>query len=98
VTVYTLAVWTVRPGREDEFVTLWRELGDWTLNTFTEATGTLLRDRDAPNRFVSFGPWDSLDTIERWRSSPEWQDVAGRIRNLLESFEPGTYDLVVHLP
>jgi heme-degrading monooxygenase HmoA len=93
--VYTLGIWTAKPGREDEFVSLWRELAEWTLASFPGATGTLLRDRESTNRFVSFGPWDSLETIERWRSAPEWQDVVGGIRGVLESFEPGTYDLVV---
>jgi heme-degrading monooxygenase HmoA len=96
VGIYTVGVWTVEPGREDEFVALWRELGEWTLRAFPDATGTLLRNRDVPNKFVSFGPWDSLETIDRWRSSPEWQDVVGKMRDVLESFEPGTYDLAVH--
>jgi quinol monooxygenase YgiN len=94
VQVYTVGIWTVRPGREDEFVSLWRELADWTLREFPDAAGTLLRDRERPNRFVSYGPWDSVETIERWRATPEWQDVVARMREVLDAFEPGTYDLV----
>ena len=66
--VYTLAVWTVLCGREDEFVALWRELAHWTLTRFPNAQGTLLRDRERPNHFVSFGPWENLEVIQEWRS------------------------------
>jgi len=93
VTVYTAGIWTVKPGREDEFVALWRELADWTVGSFPVAQGTLLRSRDESSRFLSFGPWESVEQIEAWRSAPEWQELVGRMRELLESFEPGTYDV-----
>jgi len=93
--VYTLAAWTVLHGREEEFVALWGELAEWTLTRFPTAQGTLLRDRERPNRFVSFGPWESLELIQEWRSSPEWQEIVSRIRSLLEDFEPGAYDVVL---
>jgi heme-degrading monooxygenase HmoA len=93
VVVYTAGNWTVKRGREDEFVALWRELADWSARAFPDARGTLLRDREQPNRFLSFGPWESVEQIEAWRSAPEWQELVGRMRELLESFEPGTYDV-----
>ena len=55
--VWTHATWTVIPGRESEFVRAWGELGDWTVKAFPGAHGTLLRDTERPNVFVSFGPW-----------------------------------------
>jgi heme-degrading monooxygenase HmoA len=92
MTLYTVGLWTVRPGGEDEFVARWSELADWTSEHFP-GRGTLLRDRDQPNRFLSFGPWESVEQIERWRAAPEWQQAVADIRGLLESFEPGTYDV-----
>lgn len=91
--LYTAGIWTVRPGREDDFVGLWSELADWTLTRFPDARGTLLRSREPANRFLSFGTWESTEQIEEWRSAPEWQDVVGRIQELLEAFEPGVYDV-----
>jgi Antibiotic biosynthesis monooxygenase len=93
VTVYTAGIWTVKPGRDDEFVALWREVADWTIDSFPVAQGTLLRSRDEPSRFLSFGPSESIEQIEAWRSAPEWQELVGRMGALLESFEPGTYDV-----
>lgn len=91
--VYTAGIWTVKLGREDDFVALWRELADWSARAFPDARGTLLRDRERPNRFLSFGPWESVEQIEAWRSAPEWQEIVGRLQEVLESFEPGTYDV-----
>ena len=93
--VYTLAVWTVKPGREDEFVRGWRALAAGTKADFPAARGTLLRDRDRPNVFISFGPWDSLDQVERWRTSDTFTARVGALRALLEDFAPHTMDLAV---
>ena len=91
---YTLAVWNVQPGREDDFVRLWEQLGHWTVSTRPHARGTLLRDRERPSRFVSFGPWLTLDEIEAWRGDPEFSRIVDEMGHVLESFEPGVYELV----
>jgi heme-degrading monooxygenase HmoA len=95
VSVYTLGIWTVKPGREDEFVAAWREMATGTKADFPEATAVLLRDREQPNRFISAGPWESLDRIRDWRSSAAFGDGVARMRELLEDFEPHTMDPVV---
>jgi heme-degrading monooxygenase HmoA len=97
MTVYTAGIWTVKPGREEEFVALWRELADWTLGSFPVAQGTLLRSRDDPSRFLSFGPWESVEQIDAWRSSPEWQERVARLREVLDAFEPGSYDVAAEV-
>ena len=91
--VYTLGIWTVQSGREDEFVHAWQELGDRTKSDFPDGTATLLRDRDQPNRFVSFGPWETLEDIERWRSSETFTQSVGKLRELLDDFVPHTMDV-----
>lgn len=93
--VYTHGTWIVRPGREDEFVALWRELGEWTVARFPGARGTLLRDRDEPRRFHSFGPWENEDAVARWRADPAFRERVQRIEPLLERFEPRLMDPVV---
>lgn len=95
--VYTLATWIVCPGKEEAFVEAWQELGRATLTLFPEAHGTLLRDREERNRFVSFGPWESFEQIEAWRGSQEFQESVARIREVLEAFEPRALDLVVEI-
>jgi heme-degrading monooxygenase HmoA len=97
MSVFTLGIWTVREGHGEDFVRAWRDLAEQTKEDFPDATATLLRDRDQPNRFVSFGPWESLDQIEDWRGSKTFEDGVGRIRELLESFAPSTLDVAVEV-
>jgi len=92
MSVFTLGIWTVNDGREDDFVHAWRDLAERTKEDFPDATATLLRDRDQQNRFVSFGPWESLDQIEQWRSSTTFQTGVAKIRELVDDFVPFTLD------
>jgi heme-degrading monooxygenase HmoA len=91
--LYTVGIWTVKAGREEEFVAAWRAMGEATIAEFPAAHGRLLRDVDNPGRFVSFGPWDSLETVDAWRASMPFKEGVARIRELLDAFEPGTYEV-----
>src|SRR5262245_25110965 len=92
---YTQGVWTVKPGRADEFVAAWIEFAEWTAEHVEGAgRGTLLRDTNDDHRFVSIGPWESLTSIENWRAMAGWSDRVARIRELLVGFEPATLELV----
>jgi heme-degrading monooxygenase HmoA len=93
--VYTVGLWRVKPGEEDAFVSAWRDMATATASDFAGASAVLLRDRDAPNLFISAGPWESLDQIETWRASATFTSGVGAIRAHLESFEPHTMDPVV---
>jgi heme-degrading monooxygenase HmoA len=93
VAIYTLFVWTVKPGREQAFVDAWNALGVATTADFPGASGVLLRDRDAPSTFISSGPWESFEQIEAWRGSETFRDGVSRIRELIDGFEPHTMDV-----
>jgi len=95
---YTCGIWTVKAGAQEQFVAAWTDLAEWT-GREVQGSGraTLLRDRNAANRFVSFGPWESLEAIEHWRSLDGWQERVGRLRVLLDGFEPSTLELVVEV-
>ena len=97
MTVYTLGVWRVKPGREDDFVAAWDALGQWTLDHGFDTHGTLVRDRADPQRFVSFGPWRSAEDADRWGAEPGVAERLARLESMLESFEPGTYDVVMRV-
>jgi quinol monooxygenase YgiN len=91
--VWTHGTWTVRPGREDDFVRSWREMARRaTTELEVAARPTLLRDRERPNVFVSFGPWPSIDDVQRFRSSPTFRESVAGMEDLLESFEARTLD------
>ena len=96
--VFTHGRWVVKPGREDDFVAAWRDFADWTTaNIEGSSRAWLLRDRGQPNRFFSFGPWESLEAIEMWRARPEFQERVGGIQELLESFEALTLDVAAEI-
>ena len=94
MTVYTLGVWTGQPGREDDFVRAWLQMGTQTIEAFPEARGTLLRDRDWPERFISFGPSESPQAVEAWRQSDAFTEGFATIRRVLQDFEPHTMEHV----
>jgi heme-degrading monooxygenase HmoA len=90
--LYTCGTWTVKPGREDDFVTAWEEFAQWTSQNMAAAGwATLLQDEENPTRFLTVGPWESADAVAAWRASPGFQERIGRIRELLDGFEPGMF-------
>ncbi|MFL6067685.1 MAG: hypothetical protein ACJ74N_08115 [Gaiellaceae bacterium] len=89
--LWTHGVFTVRPGREDEFAAGWKAMAP-----IGERLGSgrpiLLRDRDRPNVFRSFGSWPDHETIERFRA--EIMPRIGAMDELLEGVETFTLDEV----
>jgi heme-degrading monooxygenase HmoA len=92
--IWSCGIWTVREGRDAEFVDAWREFAQWSQTQFGGARAWLLRDRAAARTYMTVGPWPDEETIEAWRSSPGFRDRVGAIRSLVEAFEPRTYDEV----
>ena len=93
---YTQGIWRVKPERADEFVAAWTEFAEWTLaNVPGAGSGKLLRDTADPNRFVSFGPWESHAAIAAWRNQEGWKQRVAQIRELVDGFEASTLELVV---
>jgi heme-degrading monooxygenase HmoA len=94
--IYTSGRWVTKPGREAEFVRLWREFAEWS-KANAEGAGwvVLLQDREQPNAFLSVGPWDSEQAIAAWRESEGFRSRIGAIRDLLETFEPSALTPVV---
>jgi heme-degrading monooxygenase HmoA len=91
---YTHSLWTVKPGQEDEFVRRWLELAELGEQMGLSGPARLLRDRDNPHVFVSFGPWQSLEKVARWRSSAEFHHRISRLQEVLDGFEPRTLEQV----
>ena len=94
--VWTHGTWTVKPGMEAEFVDAWTTLAREGVADLQAEPPTLLRDRERPNLFISFGPFADDAEVERFRSSDAFRRAQERMRELLESFEPRTLDEVWH--
>jgi heme-degrading monooxygenase HmoA len=83
----------VKPGLEDEFIRRWEALAEWSALQGLAAKAILLRDIDDPTRFVSFGPWESIEAIRRWRSAPGFHERVAQLQEVLDDFEPRTLEL-----
>jgi hypothetical protein len=94
--IYTLAVWRVKPGCEDAFVTAWKELGTVfaRLPHPPADRGTLIRSLDDETLFYSFGPWKRLEDVEAMRANPQAGEGIRRLLDLCEDGQPGTFRVV----
>ena len=94
--LWTHTTWTVKEGREDDFIAAWRELvRDVRSQLEPSIAPTLLRDHDRPTVFVSFAPWSAENTAVNFRSSDIFRRHLTDMRPLLESFDAQTLDEVV---
>jgi quinol monooxygenase YgiN len=94
--LWTSGHWYVKPGKENEFVAVWRRLAEWSLAALPGAgRPVLLRDRAQPARFVSFGSWETLALIEDFRARPEFAAALAEMRLLTERIEVFTLESVV---
>jgi heme-degrading monooxygenase HmoA len=86
---YTMAVWTVKPGNEQQFILEWQSFADWTAaNQPGALKGYLLQDPQIPYQFVSFGPWESVHALRSWRESPQYAEFLARVMKLCSDFLP----------
>jgi len=95
--VWTHTVWTVRPGREEEFVAAWRNMvGEVAADMRMRRPPTLLRDHDRRNVFVSFAPWEDADVASGFRSSELFRRHVSGMGGLIEDLDARTLDEVQH--
>jgi heme-degrading monooxygenase HmoA len=84
--IWTHGVWTVKAGREDEFIEAWRAMALGAVEELhSQEEPYLMRDRQQPNVFRSFGYWDDPAEVERFRAFI--QPHLERIRALTEDLE-----------
>jgi heme-degrading monooxygenase HmoA len=93
-TPYTHTSWVVKRGREEEFIERWSEWAEWSHREGLAARAMLLRDADNPERFVSFGPWESVQAVRNWRALAGYQERVARLREVVDHFEPRTLEVV----
>ena len=96
--ISTCGVWVVKKGRESDFARRWEESASALSLEFPDVTFQLLRDRDDPRRYLSFGAgWRNVEDIERARSLPSYQDAMTAIWRMLESGDLSTLELAVEI-
>ena len=91
---YTHTSWIVKEGRESEFVERWSEWAAWTRRQGLASQAMLLRDVDDPQRFISFGPWESIRAVSSWRGQSGYHERVAKLREVVDHFEPRTLEVV----
>ena len=91
---YTHTKWRVKPDSEAEFVKRWTDWVEWSHREGLESHALLLRDVDDPSTYVSFGPWESIQAVRSWRSLRGYHERVARLQEVVESFEPRTFEVV----
>jgi heme-degrading monooxygenase HmoA len=94
---YTMGFWTAKAGEEDAFVAAWTEFAEWIKTQPGVRTLRLVRDLNEPARFISFADWDGIEAIHAWKSSPEFRERIGRVRQHTDEFRPAEAELAVRV-
>jgi heme-degrading monooxygenase HmoA len=98
VAVYTSGDWHVKPGREQEFVSAWRDMAQWSTDEFgPSGWGKLLRNKEDPTHFRSVGAWPDERAVEDWRASDGFKQRLAKIRELLDELTIRSFDLAAEV-
>jgi heme-degrading monooxygenase HmoA len=92
--LYTFGVWKPSAGKEDAFLQAWLTFAGWASGRPGAGTLRLARDVRQPERFVSFGRWDTPDAVRDWKSSPEFRERLAQVRQQVDEFEPTEFAVV----
>ncbi|MEX0778845.1 MAG: hypothetical protein WD037_03875 [Balneolales bacterium] len=97
--VYTLGVWHVEDGKQLEFITAWKGLGEiFEALPDPPGKGILIQSTLDSTQFYSFGPWDSMEAIETMRNNQHAQKGIQKLIDLCTEATPGSFHVVAESP
>jgi heme-degrading monooxygenase HmoA len=95
--VFSSGEWKAKDGEEQEFESAWTEFARWASEMPGSGPLRLTRDLDEEGRYLSFAPWESLEAMRNWKSSPDFKQRMGRVREHTAEFSPAEYELVAKI-
>lgn len=96
--VYSVGFWTVKAGKEKAFLKTWTDFANWTLNNQKGSLNVvMLQDSEQKNRFISFGPWENLESLQAWRQGPEFKAAFLKFKELCDEIKPNTMKSVINI-
>ncbi len=96
--VYSVGFWTVKTGKEEAFLKDWTDFANWTLhNQKGSRNVVMLQDPEQKNRFISFGPWENLESLQAWRQRPEFKSAFLKFKELCDEIKPNTMKSVISI-
>ena len=97
--VYTLAVWRVQDGRQQEFISAWKDLGA-AFNALSDppGKGVLVQNASDPTQFYSFVPWQSMEAVGAMRNDRHAIEGIKRLEGLCTEATPMAFRVVAESP
>ena len=92
-----MGFWTAKAGEEDAFVAAWTEFAEWIKDQPGAGTMRLVRGLAKPAKFISFAEWDGIEPIAPWKSSPEFRERIGRVRQHTDEFRPAEAEVAARV-
>lgn len=92
--IYTAGNWTPKAGSEEAFVEAWAQFAAWASGMPGAGSLRLVRDLSEPQRFVSFGAWESMEQVREWKSSPEFRERMAQVQQHVAEFQASELALV----
>ncbi|MEX0648935.1 MAG: hypothetical protein WEA56_01530 [Balneolaceae bacterium] len=97
--IYTLGAWHVQDGKQQEFITAWKELGEvFGALPDPPGKGILIQSTSDSTLFYSFGPWNNMEAIEIMRNNPQAQEGIQKLIDLCTEAAPGSFRVVAESP
>ena len=97
--VYTLAAWRVQAGRQQAFISAWKDLGE-AFHALSDPAGkgVLIQSTSDPTLFYSFVPWKSMEAVEAMRNDQHARQGIKRLEGLCTQATPGSFHVVAESP
>ena len=96
--IYATGIWSVKKGKEEEFLKIWTYLANWTkANEMCSISVVLLQDLEQKNLFMSFGPWKSLECVQAWRQQPEFKAAFEKLKEVCDEIKSSTMKSVLNI-
>jgi heme-degrading monooxygenase HmoA len=92
---FTSGDWVVKQGSEQEFIERWSDFAQWAKGNASGAGSFwLIQEKEEPSHFISFGSWADDDSVQSWRSGPEFPTRLGHVREVCDQFVAKDFHLV----
>lgn len=96
---YAVEIWSVKQGKEEEFLKIWTDLANWTkANEMCSISVILLQDLEQKNLFMSFGPWKTSACVQAWRQQPEFKATFMKLEEVCDEIKTSTMKSVYNIP
>jgi heme-degrading monooxygenase HmoA len=90
----TAGTWWVDETNAAAFGEAWAAFAAWSSSQPGAGTLRLGRDRAEPSRYVSFGPWASLQAVRAWKANPEMRERMAKVLQYVQDFQSYELDLI----